>query len=49
MTITKAILKEYEKAKTMKVIGLVRKPKIGNVPNEIHELVLPIPKVGTFL
>ena len=30
---------------TMKAFGLIEKPEIGNIPNEIQELNLPIPQI----
>ena len=32
--------------KTMKAIGLIQNPELGNIPNEIKELNVPIPEFG---
>ncbi|MES0489199.1 MAG: NAD(P)-dependent alcohol dehydrogenase [Leptospirales bacterium] len=41
-TIDKLII-EYNQSKTMKAFGLTQKPVVGNVPNEMQELTIPIP------
>ena len=37
---------EYKKSRTMKAFGLTQKPIVGNVPNEMQELKIPIPSVN---
>ena len=32
---------------TMKAMGLLQKPKVGNIPNEIKELTVSIPKINS--
>ena len=31
----------------MKAMGLIQKSKVGNIPNEIKELIVPIPQINS--